>query len=1138
LPIKRAIAKTNFTIQPLAVTASTPAIGSLPAISTSQPAVPTVTAQGDSYFSRNSIGSSFLDTKLDIPLFDNSEKNLSKSSADIVKNIGLSPERFSIIAATKIKDNEDTLDKLLQIIQFEEALLNEDYLFIKNYLSQDTNLSSITKPLEDKANLDDQSVQNQLQLVAKLSNAVEGFSQALDFKRFAASNEIKNKITSQYNVLPKRLVYNSEVIDFLKEKNTISTSDLSNIVGNISKVDDIYYNQIYDYVSLNGLVAGAFNSLRDNNSNLTHEMQISILCELISRTFSETFSGKSLKNTNIVSVYSGSNVFESQNLENDKIYLSSGYEKSHRQGIITPALTELDSSKISNFEKAVLQPLKDIVETSAEFSSIKSEDENGSGFDIYQRILGYACKSFSTALSDIEGLNQNEIIDPVLLRYSLYSGISCRYEKLADFIRGLILTILLDEDYNFNISGDIKNYEVVSKTKAEITDDTGTYNVSSKVGSNTSYNASLEENGENYQQIFGNESRKKNFTSKGLEYARNVFIDIDSGKETRFTLDRPFGIANNASDEDSWSNNAPKNGDDSDYVQYKNFLPIVVITSISDGSKIIQGNPFIERLENLKGSNGGSTVITSIKNVYDEIVSVFESTSGKTAKEILIDDNFVLDGKVINKRVIFDAIIECFAILSEKIRVGFSTFVTNQSTTSGGVTTTNKVIRFLSLSNDSQKMISLLKAASETKNIKNLYSTERQMGFLSYLSDSIAFSYKMHNNSKSAYASSIAIVNEIYKKSADFQSALDNAKKEIALNDQTKQFLKILTPETVSNAIQYYNEKFSIWDTSTCISSVDISAVNWLKKNSTGNIVIFGLPAECYDSLRRQTEMTLLKRFLIDENGAKKNNVEPSKFIQFYFDERKINDSFTFQTGSLSAINTFAEDFAIYHAFVNAELLSEIAIDQTITDVSKSSSIQLSCYDNESGKWIKTSYDECLNFLAVGGTFKSSVFWFKLEKMKKVINSHVMSAILKSSIRTLSGINFSTSRMQINDCKLSSSRASSLLQILNAIPSNLIPRGGLSAEQFLSKNTDGTFSPVPYSQLSGEAPNLITPSDYSLLVKFIKSGIFTSDEMIKSILSPTIFERMYAFQVMLEQEEKPDLLLYASRIENLNVEEI
>jgi hypothetical protein len=44
--------------------------------------------------------------------------------------------------------------------------------------------------------------------------------------------------------------------------------------------------------------------------------------------------------------------------------------------------------------------------------------------------------------------------------------------------------------------------------------------------------------------------------------------------------------------------------------------------------------------------------------------------------------------------------------------------------------------------------------------------------------------------------------------------------------------------------------------------------------------------------------------------------------------------------------------------------------------------------------------------------------------------------------------------------------------------------------------------------------------------------------MIKSILSPTIFERMYAFQVMLEQEEKPDLLLYASRIENLNVEEI
>ena len=84
-----------------------------------------------------------------------------------------------------------------------------------------------------------------------------------------------------------------------------------------------------------------------------------------------------------------------------------------------------------------------------------------------------------------------------------------------------------------------------------------------------------------------------------------------------------------------------------------------------------------------------------------------------------------------------------------------------------------------------------------------------------------------------------------------------------------------------------------------------------------------------------------------------------------------------------------------------------------------------------------------------------------------------------------------------------------MLSLFNSAAKDLVPRGSLTASDFLSIGELGNYIPVEFSSLSGEGPRLTNPSTHSLLLKILGSGVFTANTLLDRVIAPSPFERTY-----------------------------
>jgi len=1117
MPIKRAIAKTNFSIQPLPVTASQPLIGSLPVINKPVEEVPDVISQGDSYFSKDSIGITKFESRMMPNLsLDGSISRISSSSFSILRDYGLSPERISIISKIDFPSSleENEIEENLAVLDLEEKLLVEDYDFIKSYIKNDATVSGVVSNLEGLAALDEIKCKDLIEAIQNITFASEDLSKNLDFVRYENSLQIKSKSKSFYQTFQSLFEMPFDDSFFIsKASSTFITTSAMDALRNSKNT---YYKEFENYAIKNGIIAGAFRDIR-NNEAISEEMQIAILCQFLSKIFTDTFIDSNA--SKIKTQYNDCNIFESQDLIGTNgitsIDNSSIITKSHKTGIINPAVAALDTKKIDEFEIALNEIFSNI---NSRKNSGLLDSNNCTSFNILIIVLRAIIDSFSTSFTETGNLNpdlnKNEIIDAILILFSLYKKSSDQktVSGFSDFLRGIILTSILDEDFYFSKSDDGK-FETVSNSKTEVTSDiSGSQTYTVKSGVNVSQNATFEQSGINYNAIYENENRKMNFTQEGLDYGEKVMRLLDLGAGTGQTLDKLFY-------EDY--ENTPYCDSNSSILNRA--VPQVIFESFFGEKQLVSDNYFVNRLKEFKDSTYGKTAIAEIDVIYKSIISIFETMSGKSADDVIVNNEFVIGNKKLHKRVVYDAIVECLALFFDRIKIGYSIKVSNYERdvsldsidetkytaeqlqeifdkAVNGNLTESVTTRYLDFDDKSFNHLRFLKKCITVRDLKELSSFEYMNFNKRTLTEAIKFSYGFHVEARSSYSILKIAMDLIFQSLANLKNSITTTKSKVDELGYIPEIFSNITPEISANIGSKFNNNFSIWSPIS-LNKTNISAARWFYKNLSKNgLIIVGLPSGFTDGCRRSTSIVDNNFVFINEND------EPKNILKFVLDARLIENSF--KSLDLTELNS---SLGRFHPLISVKIISDIP-DSGITDISKSNSIEISCFDLQSGKWIVNTYEECLNFIALNNLNSNSTT-NEIDEYSDIIDSHTLDAIIKNSITTLCGFDFTSNLIGQGLPKITSKKANDLLTIIAGLDGDIIPRRGLTANNFLTANSDGTYSPVPFSKLDGESSNLITPSDYSLLLKFISSGIFTSEWMYKESINPGIFEKIYCIPV-------------------------
>ena len=368
--------------------------------------------------------------------------------------------------------------------------------------------------------------------------------------------------------------------------------------------------------------------------------------------------------------------------------------------------------------------------------------------------------------------------------------------------------------------------------------------------------------------------------------------------------------------------------------------------------------------------------------------------------------------------------------------------------------------------------------------------------------------YRKHQKRKVAVSSIAALSDIISSACNDYVEAISKSAEDlagaptVAKND----CLSTLTPDVASAiALKSKFERGVREPLEESLSVYDISAAVWFYTRNSALLespvtcIVVGLPAGFTNQLRR-------KDVEVDSGGRSTTDLplrrNPSKFVAIA----------SARAMSRPYDEVRSKAVAYFHPYVHAYVASEINRYDRLVTILESGSIALMCYDDVSGTWVDTNYQECVEFLENNASFgmtgydenRSST---PLAVAQEMISYHAMDAIMKSTIRVAVGVDVKESAFSNNGRRMGSSEAKKMLTMFGN--SGVIPRGGMTASQFLTSNSDGTYSAIPYSALSGEAPNQTRPADHSLLLKLLDSGVFTAGTAHERIITPDPFERVY-----------------------------
>jgi hypothetical protein len=368
--------------------------------------------------------------------------------------------------------------------------------------------------------------------------------------------------------------------------------------------------------------------------------------------------------------------------------------------------------------------------------------------------------------------------------------------------------------------------------------------------------------------------------------------------------------------------------------------------------------------------------------------------------------------------------------------------------------------------------------------------------------------YRRHDKLRVSVAAIAGISDIVESSCEEFSNAIDSSSDGLsnAPTSAKNDCLSSLSPHVAGSVVlkqKFENGVREPLEESLAIH--DSSAARWFYKNraqsfsSLQTCAVVGLPVGFCANLSRSVAV-------ISSDGSPLENLPLKRGISsldFIVSARSLTRPYD----SISS-----KSIAKFHPYVHAYVASEIDETLSLSRLLSERMIALMCYDETSGSWIDVSPSECVEFLTNGGSF-GVVAYTETASLPSttdaniMIQCHAIDAILKSTLRVVSGFDFKESVLSSSARRISAAEAASLLQLFSN--SSVIPRGAMTASQFLNANNDGTFSPIPYSKLSGEAPDLTTPSEHSLLLKVMGSGIFTSETIAEKILTPDPFERTY-----------------------------
>jgi hypothetical protein len=369
--------------------------------------------------------------------------------------------------------------------------------------------------------------------------------------------------------------------------------------------------------------------------------------------------------------------------------------------------------------------------------------------------------------------------------------------------------------------------------------------------------------------------------------------------------------------------------------------------------------------------------------------------------------------------------------------------------------------------------------------------------------------YVRHRSNRIAIAAIAAIAKTVDVSSQKLEASISAAiSATSSVNQRAKNdILGSLTNEVIS--IISLREKFENGfglSAEDSLKIYDNSAAEWFYSNykkdlsSDKTCLVVALPAGFSDLLARS-------QIEVSGNRVKTGQLSLSRSLSKY---RLVASARSIQS---PYENIAPLALGSFHPLLHAYIGGEIANNLLPLELASTGAVKLMCFDKVTASWIETDYDECFEFLANGGNFGAAGYSESFPTLPRatvedIIEFHAVDAILKSTIRVVSGLSFDQKSLCLPSRSMSPTKAASMLSLFAAAP-NLITRGGLSASDFLSLGTDGNYYPVPFSQLSGEGPNLTNPADHSLLLKLLGSGIFTSSTATDRILVSPPFERVY-----------------------------
>jgi len=1145
MSIKSSTWSSKIAVQALMPEISQPPAGPLPTFPVVEPPVPEVVLQGDSYFSRNSIGTSFFESRNDPQELSGRTIPIQECPNEEAKKAGLSLERPVIIASSDILQNlsSENVKAFNRISSFENNLLQSDLDYIVQELKGSAIAGTITS-LENETETSRSKLSAYNKSINLLANSAEKFSEDLDFR--LSWDSLKDLIVANYENLSS-LYQTGEVTTNIREllpnyESSYSSNDIIQDLSSLLQVTDpvvkILEERLEQYDALfdNGAIQ-TYNGLARINKTFA-------CCNTIASIFSRTFSNETI--TNIPVSYNSGNVFISATSADGKF--------GNYDAIVNPAIQLQNTSSLAEFQRIFVNDFTNSIISVSDSSGVKNNGGLGSPIDIFLRLLKFLAGSFTSiadANSRVAITNSAEITESLVAVMSLARQGSS--PVFTGFVRGTLLTLLTNQN--------LSNFGLVPN------EDIG-------------LNVPL------LQESFWTENISKNFENSSLTYAKQLSTD---GLIKQF--DPEYSITSTQSSVGDFNINAPRNEEN-----FQTDRSFSFYNSLPGGSAF--GNTgqesiasiVIDALNNFGRKVG--TLGSKIVPFYRDIVSLFESIYGKT----LPPSGFVsINRNTLSSRAIYDLIIEAMSnMISIFIKPGYSPLsVERERINERGAETQAEI-------DEINSQIEALQDEIKEKNneINELERLIRGLALAAFITIgaatlSVAAVREKITDLKNEISDNRREIRRLRRRLDDLRSERDEIRN---ARENTVDYRINISKDYV-NFLNFSKTMSSATGDLLSTLKISIARQNILAQGPFGNNqdeqASWITPGD-YSKLTNFIESTNLKKSRIASLFAMSDKLTLST-ANF---SRSINESFSAMSqlpqltknqissnltveiasnsslkvdnvvneGNYGTVKDIALSNGVAAAFINfnAGLLRSNArvtsigipsgfirnLKSTTTDASigkrlkyleleftarsltqpgkrinsfsrkfhpqivyqyvTAGSGRYRCYDKESGEWITLSRIDASSFIRKGGKFSGNDLFISPNEINEILDNHAIDAAASNILKAFSQIESDASKFDNKDFTIPLSKAKKLQEIFSGARQDLIPRRGLTLSQVIKPLSGGNlFEPVKYTDLPGELSNLTTPADHALLLAFINSAIFSQSFENSKYLIPSAFERIF-----------------------------